>query len=63
MRPLIHPSQIPSSLSTYDVTEMMGEESLVIDARARLRPADAVERKLQSALQLGRIQFKRHATI
>lgn len=55
MRTLSDLQKTNSIRFAVDVTEQAGDESLISDVRSRVKPTELVERKLQMALQCGRV--------
>lgn len=55
MRPLSDVQKTTSFRFTSDMSETVGDESLISDARSRVKSTEMVERKLQMALQCNRI--------
>ena len=61
MRPFSDLTSDYSARMSPDVVETQGDESLICDARGRMRPAEAVQQKMQNALQSIDDQFSRRS--
>lgn len=63
MRPFSDLTSDYSNRTSPDVVETQGDESLICDARGRMRPAEAVQRKLQNVLQSIDGQYARRSAL